>query len=45
MKPIVFLGKSLAAIRSFPDSARREAGHQLDWLQHGLGPTEMIHEH
>jgi phage-related protein len=40
MKPIVFLGKSLATIRGFPDAVRREAGYQLDRLQHGLGPTD-----
>jgi phage-related protein len=36
----VFLGQSLDAIRSFPDAARREAGHQLDRVQHGLDPTD-----
>jgi predicted XRE-type DNA-binding protein len=30
MKPVVFLAQSLDAIRSFPEAARREAGHQLD---------------
>jgi phage-related protein len=40
MKPVVFLGQSLDAIRSFPDAARREAGHQLDRVQHGLDPTD-----
>lgn len=27
-------------IRAFPDTARREAGHQLDRLQRGLNPTD-----
>lgn len=40
MKPVVFLAQSLDAIRSFPDAARREAGHQLDRVQHGLDPTD-----
>jgi len=40
MKPIVFLGKSLATIRGFPETVRREAGYQLDRLQHGLDPTD-----
>ena len=39
MKSIVFLGNSLATIRGFPDAVRREAGYQLDRLQHGLDPT------
>jgi phage-related protein len=40
MKTIVFVGNSLAAIRAFPDAARREAGYQLDRLQHGLDPID-----
>jgi phage-related protein len=40
MKPVVFLSRSLDAIRSFPDAARREAGYQLDRLQHRLEPTD-----
>jgi len=40
MKRIVFLGNSLATIRGFPEAVRREAGYQLDRLQHGLDPTD-----
>ena len=40
MKPVVFLGNSLATIRSFPDVVRREAGYQLYRLQHGFDPTD-----
>jgi phage-related protein len=40
MKPIVFHGRSLTAVRKFPSQARREIGHQLDRLQHGLEPLD-----
>jgi len=38
MRPVEFLGDSLDALRSFPRSARREAGFQLDKVQRGLDP-------
>ena len=38
MKPIEFLGDALAALRAFPEAARRSAGFQLDRVQHGLEP-------
>ena len=34
-KPVEFRGSSLDELRAFPLSARREAGHQLDQVQHG----------
>lgn len=40
MKGIEFLGSSLDAIKEFPVSARQDAGHQLDRVQHGLDPTD-----
>ena len=40
MKPAVFMGKSLQVIRRFPEAVRREAGYQLDRLQHGLEPSD-----
>lgn len=40
MKPIQFIGTALADLRAFPDTARREAGHQLDRVQHGLDPAD-----
>jgi phage-related protein len=40
MKPILFLGDSLEAIRDFPSGVRREAGHQLDRVQRGLMPGD-----
>lgn len=39
-KPIEFLGDSLGALRSFPLQARREAGFQLDKVQHGGEPAD-----
>jgi phage-related protein len=40
LKTIVFLKGSLSAIRAFPEAVRREAGFQLDRLQHGLDPID-----
>jgi phage-related protein len=38
VKPVSFLGDSLAAVRSFPGEARRETGFQIDRVQRGLDP-------
>jgi phage-related protein len=40
VRPVVFLGDSLDAIRQFPTGARREAGFQIDRLQRGLDPDD-----
>jgi len=40
MKPIKFIGPSLDALREFPNDARREAGYQLDKVQHGMEPAD-----
>lgn len=40
LRPIVFLGSSLAALRAFPADARRVAGFQLDRVQRGLDPID-----
>ena len=40
MKDIQFIGRSLEIIRDFPDAAKREAGYQLDRVQHGLDPID-----
>ncbi len=40
MKPIAFQGTSLDGLRAFPETARREAGHQLDQVQRGLEPDD-----
>lgn len=40
MKPVEFRGTALRDLRDFPQSAMREAGHQLDKVQHGLAPDD-----
>lgn len=40
MKPVEWLGSSRAAVRSFPDEARAEAGYQLYRIQNGLEPFD-----
>jgi len=40
LKPIAFLGASLADLRRFPTAARREAGYQLDRVQRGFDPDD-----
>jgi phage-related protein len=40
LKQIVFKGTSLDDLREFPEDARREAGHQLNTIQHGLNPDD-----
>jgi phage-related protein len=39
-KPVEFRGSSLDDLRAFPDAARREAGYQLDQVQHGREPDD-----
>jgi phage-related protein len=39
-KPIQFRGSALDDLRRFPLSIRREAGYQLDHVQHGLEPDD-----
>ena len=39
-KPLEFRGSSLADLRAFPASARREAGFQLDRVQTGKYPRD-----
>lgn len=41
VKPIEFLGDSLRSLREFPDEAKRDAGYQLDRVQHGLQPDDF----
>lgn len=41
MKSICFEGDSLDCLRSFPQSARREVGYQLDRVQSGLRPDDF----
>ena len=40
MKPIEFRGSVLNDLRAFPQTAMREAGHQLDKVQNGLPPDD-----
>ena len=40
IKKLEFIGSALDDLRAFPDSARREAGHQRDQVQHGLEPDD-----
>jgi predicted XRE-type DNA-binding protein len=39
-KPVEFRGSALDDLRAFPEAARREAGHQLDQVQHGREPDD-----
>lgn len=39
-KPIEFRGSALDDLRGFPQSARREAGYQLDQVQRGQEPDD-----
>ncbi len=39
MKDIRFCGRSLEELGDLPAVAKREAGYQLDRVQHGLEPT------
>lgn len=41
VKPVVFLGNSLKELRRFPPDARRDAGYQLDRVQHGMTPDDF----
>ena len=41
IKRIEFLGDSLRSLREFPDDAKRDAGYQLDRVQHGLQPEDF----
>ena len=40
VKVVEFLGSSLDELRDFPLSARREAGYQIDKVQHGEEPDD-----
>lgn len=42
MKPLSFQGSSLDDLRAFPESARRQAGHQLDRVQRGLDSDDWM---
>jgi phage-related protein len=39
-KPVEFRGSALDDLRAFPKAARRDAGYQLDRVQHGREPDD-----
>jgi len=39
-RPILWRGSSLEDLRRFPQSARHEAGRQLNFIQHGGEPSD-----
>jgi len=39
-KPVEFMGGSLKELREFPLNERREAGYQIDKVQHGEEPDD-----
>ena len=39
-KPVEFRGNALDELRSFPETARRAAGFQIDRLQRGYDPED-----
>ena len=41
MRPVRFLGDSLKCLRDFPESARHDAGYQLDKVQRGEQPDDL----
>jgi len=41
MKPVVWLGDSLARLRAAPADIRSDAGYQLDLVQRGETPTDF----
>ncbi|OIR06860.1 hypothetical protein GALL_111100 [mine drainage metagenome] len=40
IKPVEFRGNALDELRSFPESARRAAGFQIDRVQRGYDPED-----
>lgn len=40
MKDVAFVGTALADLRAFSESARRNAGYQIDRVQRGLDPDD-----
>ena len=39
-KPVEFRGNALDELRNFPDEVRRDAGYQIDRVQHGYDPDD-----
>ena len=40
MKHIIFMGNALACLKNFPQSARQDAGFQIDKVQRGEAPDD-----
>ena len=40
LRDVEFCGDSLSALKRFPESAQREVGHQLDFIQRGKEPDD-----
>ncbi len=40
MRTVLFVGSALDDLRQFPAGARRDAGYQLDRVQHNLEPSD-----
>ena len=40
-KPVEFRGSALNDLRAFPVSAKRDAGYQIDRIQHGFPPGRL----
>ncbi len=40
IKPVTFRGDAVESLRGFPESARRDAGFQIDKVQRGLDPDD-----
>ena len=40
MKAVIWIGDSKEVVRGFPTQARRQAGFELDAVQHGEDPTD-----
>jgi len=40
IKAVEFRGDALDTLRAFPDSARRQAGYQIDRVQQGFDPDD-----
>ncbi|MCP4352596.1 MAG: type II toxin-antitoxin system RelE/ParE family toxin [Desulfobacterales bacterium] len=40
MKPVIFIGSSKSDLKTFPQSARREAGFQISNVQSGINPDD-----
>jgi phage-related protein len=40
LKPVRFMGDSLQRLRLFPGIARKQAGYELEMVQHGQEPSD-----